>query len=92
MTAPVKKSWRCFHCDQVFTTPGSAREHFGGVTDATPAQCQTLPAGQSIRVGDFLLLRLRGGNFWLSHPDGEGMETTQAKLQELFRGFFEREF
>lgn len=23
------KSWRCFHCDEVFTDPEAAREHFG---------------------------------------------------------------
>jgi hypothetical protein len=22
-------TWRCFHCDEVFTTVGSARDHFG---------------------------------------------------------------
>lgn len=25
--------WRCFHCDEVFTTPGAARDHFGVESD-----------------------------------------------------------
>lgn len=24
-----KKSWRCFHCDKVFTNPIDAKQHFG---------------------------------------------------------------
>lgn len=28
--------WRCFHCDEVFTTWGSAQDHFGAVNGATP--------------------------------------------------------
>lgn len=32
-TAP---SWRCFHCDEVFTTWGAARDHFGAVDGAEP--------------------------------------------------------
>ncbi len=25
------KSWRCFHCDEVFTDPKEARTHFGAI-------------------------------------------------------------
>lgn len=32
-------SWRCFHCDELFTDPEQARLHFGRKMDATPA-CQ----------------------------------------------------
>jgi hypothetical protein len=28
--------WTCFHCGETFTTPGSARDHFGAKPDAVP--------------------------------------------------------
>jgi hypothetical protein len=31
------KTWRCFHCDTVFTNPAHAREHFGVHEGDTPA-------------------------------------------------------
>jgi len=34
---PSDHVWRCFHCDEVFTDHGSAREHFGEYVDSTPA-------------------------------------------------------
>jgi hypothetical protein len=34
-----KKSWRCFHCDEVFHCPSAAAEHFGPTQDVKPA-CQ----------------------------------------------------
>ena len=35
-----RKSWRCFHCDEVFTDRAAALEHFGSSTLDEPA-CQT---------------------------------------------------
>lgn len=32
-------TWRCFHCDEVFTDRAAAREHFGSEQHATPV-CQ----------------------------------------------------
>jgi hypothetical protein len=32
----AKASWRCFHCDEVFTTPAAARDHFGATECADP--------------------------------------------------------
>lgn len=29
--------WRCFHCNEVFTHPDNAKEHFGGYLDSVPA-------------------------------------------------------
>jgi chromosome segregation ATPase len=31
--------WRCFHCNEVFSTPGEARDHFGSGSECDPA-CQ----------------------------------------------------
>ena len=28
--------WTCFHCGETFTTPGSARDHFGATPEALP--------------------------------------------------------
>lgn len=39
-----KHGWVCFHCGDVFRTPGAARDHFGFSPAATPA-CR-------IKVGD----------------------------------------
>lgn len=33
------KTWRCFHCDEVFTCPSAAAEHFGPTQHSTPL-CQ----------------------------------------------------
>lgn len=33
---PTAAVWRCFHCDEVFTTAGSAADHFGSYQGATP--------------------------------------------------------
>lgn len=35
-TAP-EHGWTCFHCGETFTTPGSARDHFGFEPSADPA-------------------------------------------------------
>lgn len=32
-----EKSWRCFHCDEIFTTVDAAREHFGADEICEPA-------------------------------------------------------
>lgn len=36
MTDVIYKEWRCFHCDEVFTTIGAAEEHFGTTEGAEP--------------------------------------------------------
>jgi hypothetical protein len=33
----LEKTWRCFHCDEVFTDESEAREHFGADEAKTPA-------------------------------------------------------
>lgn len=33
----ARKLWRCFHCDEVFTSSWRARLHFGATEDAAPA-------------------------------------------------------
>lgn len=48
-----KNGWTCYHCGETFTTPGSARDHFGETEEAV--------AGCIIHAGDEkgLLMALR---------------------------------
>ena len=32
-----KGGWVCFHCDEIFTTPGGAEDHFGATPGRKPA-------------------------------------------------------
>jgi hypothetical protein len=36
------KTWRCFHCNEVFRSESKAREHFGP-TECAPTSCQVSP-------------------------------------------------
>lgn len=36
LTKEQSQSWTCFHCGETFTTPGSARDHFGAWEGAEP--------------------------------------------------------
>lgn len=38
-----QKAWRCFHCDEVFTDPAEARQHFGSRRFADVPACQLTP-------------------------------------------------
>lgn len=40
-----QKSWRCFHCDEVFTLYAAARHHFGREEGAQPV-CLIKAAGE----------------------------------------------
>jgi len=66
--------WTCFHCGETFTTPGSARDHFGGSIDAEP--------GCLIRVqlGDErgLLYALRQAEADLARYRNEDSDTDRA--------------
>ena len=50
------------------------------------------PVNDIIYAGPFRLHNYAKGKFWLSNEDGEGMETSEVKITELLKGFFEREF
>jgi len=57
------KEWRCFHCDEVFTTEVDARNHFGSDQSSEPA-CQIKVAGefallQALRNAEDQLARYR---------------------------------
>ena len=39
MSKSSRKSWRCYHCDEVFYCPSAAVEHFGPSQESNPL-CQ----------------------------------------------------
>lgn len=51
------KSWRCFHCDEIFTDRKSAEEHFGASVVCAP-MCQIF--GITVRNMETELARYRG--------------------------------
>ena len=48
-----ERGWRCFHCDEVFTTVEAATEHFGKYEDATPGCCIDLAEYRRMEQVDF---------------------------------------
>lgn len=58
---PPLKSWRCFHCDEVFADPGAAADHFGRDLHEEPGCIQVLLEGEKAIVED--RQRLRGHGF-----------------------------
>lgn len=71
------KSWRCFHCDLVFTEESEARQHFGDSLPEFPAAC-LLPGGETNRrIAEMLRIAERAINsirdFSCGHkPNGVG--------------------
>ena len=78
MSVPVmepigtKHGWTCFFCGETFTTPGGARDHFGGEPIADPA-CQ-------IKVGEErgLVMALRRAEVELARYRAEDSDTDRA--------------
>jgi hypothetical protein len=55
-------------------------------TEPRPAQ------RDSLCIGKFSLRNYAPGKFWLENTCGEGMETSEAKIEELLSGLFKREY
>jgi len=79
------KSWRCFHCDEVFTDPKEARTHFGDV-QGSKAVC-TYTADE-IRHNEWCLRRYREEDTDL-HRQIAHMQTehTQALMRAEESGY-----
>ena len=45
-----------------------------------------------LRVGEFEITAQTHGGFWIGRVGGEGMQTSNEKLETLIRSFYEREF
>jgi len=50
----IGREWRCFHCDEVFTDPQLARDHFGAEQLATPV-CQIPDLAHLLRLQEYEL-------------------------------------
>lgn len=70
--AEPAKTWRCFHCDQVFTSRVDARNHFGNDENAMPA-CHIKAAGEFA-----LLTALRNAEEELSRRRAEDSDLLRA--------------
>lgn len=81
----------CWHegeeVDGSFDEPGSAavaRIALRSVGASAPAP--------SIKAGPYTLTHYETGKFWLDNGEGEGMETSELKVENLLGEFFKREF
>lgn len=55
-------------------------------------QAVTVQSLPMIAIGGWTLTELKPGVFWLVPPSGEGMATTQERLERLFRELWKKEF
>jgi hypothetical protein len=81
MTEPLYRpegGWRCFFCDEVLTTPGAARDHFGADPFLSTAACQ-IKAGEERG----LLMALRKAEEELSGYREERL-TENTELQRAY--------
>lgn len=73
--------WRCFHCDDVFTTVGAASDHFGPHPAATPGCVidKILPeGGTNTQRGLGLLMALRKAEAELMRYGSEDTDLHRA--------------
>lgn len=81
--------WTCFHCGETFTTPGSARDHFGADPSAQPGCIVRVQVGQergllvALRQAEALIAELRAANEQMDHEVG-GYHANQRDLQRYF--------
>jgi hypothetical protein len=86
------KSWRCFHCDEVFTTKAEARDHFG--PDAgfhfgqeSPACIEKLTAGEKALVVEVREARAEAGRTAAENDLlGQQLAGFEASLRQRFNG------
>jgi len=50
------------------------------------------PQSIGVRVGPFTVSASEPGKVWIQHADGEGMQTTEAKLAAVLEKFWREEF
>lgn len=86
---PVRPRWRCFFCDEVFTTPGGAADHFGSTLGDKPGclidyQVQ-VELGVNTQRGRGLLMELRRTQDQLRELQRQVGEDDTPKDRELYR-------
>lgn len=81
--------WTCFHCGETFTTPGSARDHFGAEPSAEPGCMVRVQVGQergllvALRKAEQLIAELRANNEQMDHEVG-CYHANERDLQRYF--------
>jgi diadenosine tetraphosphatase ApaH/serine/threonine PP2A family protein phosphatase len=89
----AKKSWRCFHCDEVFTGQREAATHFGDDCTDEPGCKLRMPSGEltllrHIRKQDRELRRFRAEDSdVLRMMYGQSADHRQALIREEEGGF-----
>jgi hypothetical protein len=90
MTEPLYRpadgnGWRCFHCDEVFLTPGAAQDHFGSTPLSLPG-CK-IKAGEergllmALRRAEDEVMQLREATEQLEHEAQHGHYMLQSLKQ-----------
>jgi hypothetical protein len=49
-------------------------------------------AGDTIKIGEFIITESKIGTFWVGHVSGEGMEVTSKALEEAIAKFYNENF
>lgn len=53
----------------------------------------TFQTQDRIAIGPWrIVISAQGGTAWVLHEDGEGMQTTAAKLEAMIEAFWKKEF
>jgi hypothetical protein len=89
------KGWECFHCGEVFTTPGAAEDHFGG-REKTLAACQIKAGNErgllmALRKLEKALSGIRtvaSGEMQVAEDDTAGMAWIDSFAQKALSDMF----
>lgn len=85
---PAKDIWRCFHCGEVFTTWGSAQDHFGvrdGVVPGCLIDQVAVEEGGKPERGRGLLMALRTAEAAYERLQAQQLEEDTTLHRELAR-------
>lgn len=82
----ARRQWRCFHCDEVFTSRWTARDHFGHDIDDKPA-CQ-IKAGEIGLVEALRAAEKDASDAWFAL---QNESTTTAKAFRAMQGRHSRQ-
>src|ERR1700755_3093507 len=72
----VRKTWRCFHCDEEFVTTDAARDHFGATGESASA-CQIKAGAERSLLKELRRVEIELFNL-LHQVHNEATETMKA--------------
>ena len=47
---------------------------------------------RQIEVGEFIIVEMDNGAFWIGHSSGEGTQVSAEKFEKLISDFYNKEF